>query len=343
MHDIEKDKFVSFKVPAWHSIGTVFQEKLLASEATRLAKADYEVIKVPHEIWHEGVLLDTVYDLVRLPHNDDDADYYGTVTADYDVTNNMDLAFLLDPLSQQYHTETVGVLSEGKRVFWTFATGTFDIRGEEIKGHILVTEAKNGRGGLRIIVTPVRVVCQNTLTLGLKQGTILQNIGHSHDPLAAMKFWADVMPKIEAANVATQRAMEALAQIKLDAEQTEMLLLEAFPVPRKSSKAALKNNEPVYLDLPEDMRTEVDSASLKSDYYDRRQAGFRASTKALLERFNDEYPATAGTAWAVTNAIAEHEDHRRVSGDERGSAIFGDRMLNKQRAFAAAFKLAGIS
>ena len=340
--NIHADMFATFKRPAWHSIGKVFHEALTAEEATELAGMDYEIHKIPHEIWHGDILVDTVYDLVRQPHNGEDPMYFGTVSEGYEVLSNMDIARLLNPLSGRFPVETVGALNDGKRVFWTFQTGSFAIKGEEIKGFILVTEGKDGKAGLKIVITPVRVVCQNTLTLGLKSGTVAAAISHAQSPVGALNFWADTLPRIEAADMASRAAMERLAEVKVTPAQVKEVVEIAFPMPRASSKASLKRNEQVYLELPDEFKADVDKASANNEYYRHRALGFREATMELYDVFNQEFPKTANTAWAIANAVAEHEDHRRVSGESRGSAILGDRQRNKERAFAAAFRIAGV-
>jgi phage/plasmid-like protein (TIGR03299 family) len=340
--DIHAEMFATFRQPAWHSIGKVFHEPLDAEEATELAGMDYEILKIPHEIWHGDILIDTVYDLVRQPHKGEDPMYFGTVSESYETLSNMDIARLLNPLSAKFQIETVGALNDGKRVFWTFQTGTFAIKGEEIKGFILVTEGKDGRAGLKIVITPVRVVCQNTLTMGLKSGTIAAAISHSQSPTEALNFWADTLPRIEAAEMSSRKAMEQLANTKVTPEQVDHILEVAFPLPRTSSKASLKSNDLVYADLPDEFKADVDKASAHNEYYKTRAVNFRESAKGLYDIFNQEFPKTAQTAWAIANAVAEHEDHRRIAGESRGSAILGDRQRNKERAFSAAFQLAGV-
>ena len=42
------NRFVGFKEPAWHGLGTVFTEKLTVSEAIELADVGFEIHKVPN-------------------------------------------------------------------------------------------------------------------------------------------------------------------------------------------------------------------------------------------------------------------------------------------------------
>jgi hypothetical protein len=170
----------------------------------------------------------------------------------------------------------------------------------------------------------------------------MASFGHNQSPSANIEFWAGMLPRIEHAEQATREAMEVLADTKLEPDQTAAIIHNAYPLPKMSAKASIKNKVQIYKALPENIKAQVDEASASNDYYRSRQLGFRMATIELLDVFNQQFPETANTAWAVANAVAEHEDHRPINGDTRASAIFGDRMHAKQRAFETAFAFAGV-
>lgn len=340
MHAIyQNDRFASRDNPAWHNLGVTFTGKMSASDAVIAAKMEYEVEKLPHEIWVGETLVTTMYDLVRMPNeHDPEPAYFGTVTEDYEVLNNLDIAEMLDPLSERWPVETVGALRQGESVFFTFRANEFKVGGDDIKGYFLVHEGKTGREGLKIAFTPVRVVCQNTLTMGLKQSQVQVGISHQRGAGAELTFWSEVLPLMERAQAETRETMEALATFKLTPKKENEILLAAYPDPKKGAKAQLKE-QLEGIEIPEALLANIDKASATNQYYTDRQAGFREATRELFEIFNQQHPETAKTAWALCNAIAESEDWRRGRDPEYATVFAGDRVRAKERAFRKAVEL----
>ncbi len=337
MHEIyNNDRFASRGVPAWHGLGTTFDEPLTATEAVNLAGMQYEVQKKPHEVWVDEVLVTTLYDLIRMPNEQDPSPaYFGTVTEGYEVLNNLDIAAALDPLTERWPVETVGALRQGESVFFTLKTGEFSIGGDDIRGYFLVHEGKDGKQGLKIAFTPVRVVCQNTLTMGLSRAQVQVGISHQRGAEAELNFWAEVLPLMEQAQIRAKETMARLAEFKLTKKTEDAILLAAYPAPKMGAKASLKADLQDMV-IPEALMTTIDKASASNEYYVDRQAGFRDATRELYDIFNQSHPQTAKTAWALTNAIAESEDYRRGREPEYSSVFAGDRVRAKERAFRTA-------
>ena len=60
-----------------------------------------------------------------------------------------------------------------------FKCGEAAIAGEHHKLYYLITDHRDGLGALTIAFTPVRVVCQNTLTTGLNQAKVSVSLSHN--------------------------------------------------------------------------------------------------------------------------------------------------------------------
>jgi phage/plasmid-like protein (TIGR03299 family) len=64
--------------------------------------------------------------------------------------------------------ETAGSLNEGRKV-WMLAKlpDRYIIEGEQIEPYLVFSNTHDGSGAIRVCMTPIRVVCQNTLNLAL--------------------------------------------------------------------------------------------------------------------------------------------------------------------------------
>ena len=206
-------RFAGRREPAWHGLGTVFEDPMSVSKAVKVAGMDYEVIKVPIVSQAFGQTVDSGKEqLVRPPTKDDPtARHFGIVGPNYSVLKNGDLARMLDPLSERWPTETVGALGQGDTVFFTLDAGEGQVAGEDIKKYFLVTDAKNGGETLRIAYTPVRVVCQNTLIMGLSAASSQITLRHYENLEEDLQFHLSLIDRMASMEDQAQEQMEFLA------------------------------------------------------------------------------------------------------------------------------------
>lgn len=102
---------------------------------------------------------------------DSDRKTLGVVTDRYKVIQNTEaFAFTDALLGEGVRYETAGSLQDGKRI-WLLAhmPHEYIIGGGHISPYLVFTNTHDGSGAVRVAVTPVRVVCSNTLNLALAQ------------------------------------------------------------------------------------------------------------------------------------------------------------------------------
>ena len=155
----------------WHGLGTRLDRPATAKEAIQAAHLDWQVRKLP---------LCAVDGLLHLPvkdkygvARDGSLDVLGVVGRDYTPVQNREAFAFFDPIVGKnaaiYHT--AGALGRGERV-WILAKLPDSIRvvGDDVTDkYLLLTNSHDGKSSLQVRFTPVRVVCQNTLTLALNQ------------------------------------------------------------------------------------------------------------------------------------------------------------------------------
>ena len=104
---------------------------------------------------------------------DSDRKVLGVVTDRYKVIQNQEaFAFTDELLGEGVRYETAGSLQGGKKV-WLLAhmPHEYIISGERISPYLLFSNTYDGSGAIKVALTPIRVVCQNTLNLALSQAS----------------------------------------------------------------------------------------------------------------------------------------------------------------------------
>ena len=100
---------------------------------------------------------------------DSDRRVLGVVTDRYKVVQNQEaFAFTDELLGQGVRYETAGSLQDGRKV-WLLAhmPHEYIISGERISPYLLFSNTHDGSGAIKVALTPIRVVCNNTLNLAL--------------------------------------------------------------------------------------------------------------------------------------------------------------------------------
>lgn len=152
----------------WHGLGTRVQEAPSSSEALIKAGLDWNVVQEP--IYTETEELIEGY---KANVRDSDRKVLGVVTDRYKVIQNQEaFAFTDELLGEGVRYETAGSLHGGKKV-WLLAhmPHEYIISGERISPYLLFSNTHDGSGAIKVALTPIRVVCQNTLNLALSQAS----------------------------------------------------------------------------------------------------------------------------------------------------------------------------
>ncbi len=175
-HNLEIDKngkasFASTE-KAWHNLGTIVDGAMTSEQAIELANLDYTVELAPATFSIgkvQGIVIPDKFATYRSDTNMP----LGVVGNKYTIVQNKDAFGFFDSIvgTGCAMFETAGVLGQGERIFVSAKmpdviriAGTDDI--SEV--YVLLTSSHDGSGSVIAAVTPVRVVCQNTLNAALK-------------------------------------------------------------------------------------------------------------------------------------------------------------------------------
>ena len=315
----------------WHKLGTQAEGLMTATEALQYAHLDWLVEKRPLYNRNEAGELKVVPDTFGVFRRDENEDgrinwiplNRGTAVGRvYQVFQNVATLDFLDELTQTQEAkiEVVGALGRGEKV-WVLAKlpDSILINGvDKIDQYILIVNSHDGSGSLKIFLTPIRVVCQNTLTMALSGrrggGYNMRHTGKIYDRLEEARKVLGMVNKdfMEWGELAQQ-----LVQVKLTEDEMESYFIDALNL------------------------TFNDKGDLTT-----RSNNMLNTVKGLLGNEKNTLNGMGGTAWAAYNAVTEAIDHEfttlangKVSEKRMESALFGTYSRTKQKAFVKALEL----
>lgn len=147
----------------WHGLGVKVEEAVSSGEALWLSGLDWHVVQ--KDIYAEDKKINGYKANIR----DSDGKVLGVVSDRYRIVQNDEaFAFTDALLGEGVRYETAGSLSEGRQI-WMLARlpEKYIINGDEIAPYLVFSNSHDGSGAVRVAITPIRVVCQNTLNLAL--------------------------------------------------------------------------------------------------------------------------------------------------------------------------------
>lgn len=157
----------------WHGLGTMVQEAPTSADALRLAGLDWTVDQYP--VFADGNLIPGYKANIR----SSDKKALGIVSDRYKVVQNVDaFSFTDNIIGGDVHYETAGSLLGGKKVWLLAKMPDRLIAGDKTEPYMCFTNTHDGTGAVRVCMTPIRVVCNNTLNLALESAQRAWSVRH---------------------------------------------------------------------------------------------------------------------------------------------------------------------
>ena len=193
-HNLEQNEngtetsFFSVRVSPWHTLGQLPSEVLTATEAMEQAHLDWTVEKRPiffaADPNLEGLLpVEGKFATVRTNPYTNKEEALGVVGRGYTVVQNIENADFLQALVDASGAmfETGGSLEGGKRTFLTMkAPEGLMIGGRDaVDLYLAATNSHDGSSPFTIAATPTRIVCGNTLRMGLASAKATYKVRHT--------------------------------------------------------------------------------------------------------------------------------------------------------------------
>ena len=161
----------------WHRLGTKINTAPTSDEAIKIAGLDWDVVPMP------------IYDGngreipgYKVNQRSSDGKNLGIVTNRYKIVQNREaFAFTDALLGEGVRYETAGSLASGKRVWMLARLENTTLCEENVDPFLVFTNSHDGTGAVRVAITPVRVVCQNTLNFALNSADRHWSCAHKGD------------------------------------------------------------------------------------------------------------------------------------------------------------------
>lgn len=200
----------------WHGLGTMVADAPNSKDALRLAGLNWKVLQEP--VYTENKELIQGY---KANVRDTDRKVLGVVTDRYKVIQNEEaFAFTDTLLGEGVRYETAGSLQEGRRV-WMLARlpREFIIGGERISPYMVFSNTHDGSGAVKTALTPIRVVCNNTLNLALRTAKRSWSMIHTGDISGKIEEAKNTLLLADEYMTALGQEFENLRKIKLSEKQ----------------------------------------------------------------------------------------------------------------------------
>lgn len=222
----------------WHGLGTKVNEAPSSREALITAGLNWNVLQEP--IYTETEELIEGY---KANVRDSDRKVLGVVTDRYKVIQNQEaFAFTDDLLGEGVRYETAGSLQGGKRV-WLLAhmPHEYIISGERISPYLVFTNTHDGSGAIKAALTPIRVVCQNTLNLALSTAKRSWSMIHTGNIKGKLQEARDTLLLAETYMDSLGREFEELRKKKLTDKQVMEYIEILLPLEDNAAPQQTKN------------------------------------------------------------------------------------------------------
>lgn len=223
-HNVEKMMYVR-QVP-WHGLGTRVEEAPNSADALRIAGLNWRVIQEEIQVIGGS----------RIPNykaniRESDGSVLGVVTDRYQIVQNEEAFSFTDGLiGGDVRYETAGSLSGGRKIWLLAKMPSTEIVGDKTEPYLCFSNTHDGSGAIRVCMTPVRVVCNNTLNLafqGTKRSWATKHVGNMSEKMEEAKYC------LEMANSYMEglaKYADKLANTTITTERINEILNELFPV-----------------------------------------------------------------------------------------------------------------
>lgn len=308
-HLVEKMMYNSKNELPWHGLGNPVDGLATSADAISKAGLDWSVdIKPAYaNVGDQYVEVNGVNFTVRSSDNR----VLGQVGDRYNVLQNKQAFEFFDAIvgEEQAIYETAGSLRNGERI-WLLAKMPDFIRigntDDIVEKYVLLTNSHDGKSPVIVKVTPIRVVCNNTLTFALSKGGDEYRVRHTTNMMDKLAEAENALGFTNTIYNQVDEILNGMSRVQMNGDMVDDYLKKVFG---ESNKA--KN-----------IKTDV--------------------LQLLEEGAGVDDPSLRYTAYHVYNGVTEWVDHVKnfsKNTDRLEAITFGSGASIKNKALAMATAL----
>lgn len=323
-HEFESGFMV--EEPAWHGLGIVLPDApATADEAIKCAGLDWEVTKKPliSVIGDQEIIMPDNFSIIR--NKGGVLSPLGVVGNQYTPVQNAAAFRFFDQViatgGAQYHT--AGSLRGGK-IVWILAKigeGSRIVGDDRVDNYILLFNSHDGTYSVTMQMTPIRVVCANTLGMavgmarGKEAGKAAKRISvrHTVNAMARMGAAAEYLGYLQSTFEENAESFRFLASKQANSEQVSTFLNTVFGAGKEEPSTRAKN-----------IMAEVEELATNG-------TGMEIAGEGM-------------NYWKLYNGVTEYIDYKRggkkTQDDNLNSSWFGQGATIKEKALETALLLA---
>jgi len=255
-HELESMFYVR-QVP-WHGLGVCVEEALESKEALTVAGLDWKVMQKPiytaNLTCPSGQVYTSSNQLIpnyKANVRDFDGQVLGVVSDRYRIVQNEEaFAFTDALLGEGVKYETAGSLQGGRKV-WMLAKlpEKYIIAGERIEPFIVFSNSHDGTAAIKVCMTPIRVVCQNTLNLALNNARRSWASKHTGNVQSRMHEARETLGLAHKYMENLGKEFDNLSRIKLSDSKVMEFINELIPLSNEATAVQIKNIEQLRDDI----------------------------------------------------------------------------------------------
>jgi phage/plasmid-like protein (TIGR03299 family) len=305
----------------WHEIGYSNDGYMTAKEVIEHANLGWEVDKMPLQV---PVLNDFGSSILEVPNNfamvrRDTMEVLGVVGNQYTALQNVEAFDFFDNIVDAGEAiyDVAGSLYNGRKVFIVAKMPDYIQVGQDdrdvVEKYVVLHNTHDGTSPVVAMITPIRVVCNNTLTWALKDSRTRQiRIRHSR-------------------NVGT-RVAEASMLLGI----TNKIYTQLDDIFNQMSGVKMNTNQMNEYFLASLGKKALDQVSTKT------QNMVDDIFRMVEEGYGVDYKGVRGSLWGAYNAVTEYVDHgKNYKSDtpKMEAVLYGSGATIKENAFSEALKL----
>jgi len=323
----EQDHAVYVGKPAWHGLGTVIENVPTIAEALELSKMDFDVVLSnplvarfldPSLGYDNNTKQSKFYATVRT----DTDEVLGVVNKNYKIVQNSEL-FDIAGSVPGLQVETAGTLFNGAQSYILMKDDEWAVNGsDEMHEYLCLMNSHNGTLSLSALPTSIRVVCNNTLSWAISEGSQrMIKLKHTGDIDAKILSLKEALDEWKAHKAAFRGAVQQLGAKRWSAEEIQSFWIDCY-------------------EMFEGEIPRARSSYTQEEHNSRKKA--MTTIQGFTETFDKEVKEFGGdSAWLAANAVTNWRQHkkRRTTEATIANKLIGDASRDSTRVMRKALTL----